>query len=175
MKTEPQWKLALWCEEKGLKDEARAHLATVVRLDPNHAEAWRKLGYKKAGNRWMTEAEAAREKAEKQAQQAADKRWQPRLERLREALDGKGQRRDEAQRELATITDPRAVPAVWHVFVERGGNHQVDGRATARADRRDRGVAGAGDAGGRLEVRTRSAAGRPRRSAAATRASGPTC
>ena len=29
-----QWKLALWCEEKGLKGEAQAHFATVVRLDP---------------------------------------------------------------------------------------------------------------------------------------------
>ena len=24
------------------------------------------------------------------------------------------------------VTDPRAVPAVWQVFVERGGNHQVE-------------------------------------------------
>ena len=44
VKPDAQWKLALWCEEKGLKDEARAHLATVVRLDPTHAEAWKKLG-----------------------------------------------------------------------------------------------------------------------------------
>src|SRR4051794_25755467 len=29
---ESQWKLALWCEEKDLKAEATAHLATVVRL-----------------------------------------------------------------------------------------------------------------------------------------------
>ncbi len=126
VKTDAQYKLALWCEEKGLKDEARAHLATVVRLDPNHAEAWKRLGYKKVGNRWVTEAQAEREKAERQAQQEADRRWRPRLERLREALDGKGQRKDDAQRELATITDPRAVPAVWHAFVERGGNHQVE-------------------------------------------------
>ena len=126
VKPDAQYKLALWCEEKGLKDEARAHLATVVRLDPNHAEAWKKLGYKKVGNRWVTDAQAEREKTERQAQQEADKRWRPRLERLREALDGKGQRRDDAQRELATITDPRAVPAVWHAFVERGGNHQVE-------------------------------------------------
>ncbi|HEY2158711.1 MAG TPA: Hint domain-containing protein [Isosphaeraceae bacterium] len=126
VKPDAQWKLALWCEEKGLKDEARAHLATVVRLDPNHADAWKKLGYRKVGNRWLTDAQADREKTERQAQQEADRRWRPRLEHLREALDGRGQRRDDAQRELATITDPRAVPAVWHAFVERGGNHQVE-------------------------------------------------
>src|SRR5439155_11458604 len=29
------WKLALWCEARGLADEARAHLTTVTRLDPS--------------------------------------------------------------------------------------------------------------------------------------------
>ena len=126
VKPDAQWKLALWCEEKGLKDEARAHLATVVRLDSTHAEAWKKLGYKKVGSRWVTEARAAAEKTERQLQQEADKRWRPRLERLREALDGKGRRKDEALRELSEVTEPRAVPAVWHALVERGGNHQVE-------------------------------------------------
>src|SRR5262249_1312392 len=126
LKPEAQYKLATWCEEKGLKDEARAHLATVVRLEPRHAEAWKKLGYRKVGSRGATGTQAAAEKSEKQLEQEADKRWRSRLERLREALDGKGQRRDEAQRELAAVTEPRAVPSVWHVFVERGGNHQVE-------------------------------------------------
>ena len=57
VKPDAQYKLALWCEEKGLKDEGGAHLATVVRLDPNHAEAWKKLGYKKADHLWVTEAD----------------------------------------------------------------------------------------------------------------------
>lgn len=126
VKPDAQWKLALWCEEKGLRDESRAHLATVVRLDATHAEAWKRLGYKKVGSRWVTEARAAAEKTEKQLQQEADKRWRPRLEHLREALDGKGRRKDEALRELAEIADPRAVPAVWHALVERGGNHRVE-------------------------------------------------
>ncbi|HEY2154590.1 MAG TPA: tetratricopeptide repeat protein, partial [Isosphaeraceae bacterium] len=54
VKPDAQYKLALWCEEKGLRDEARAHLATVVRLDPSHADAWKRLGYRKVGKRWVT-------------------------------------------------------------------------------------------------------------------------
>lgn len=36
VKVEAQYKLALWCIEKGLIAESRAHLATVVRLDPTY-------------------------------------------------------------------------------------------------------------------------------------------
>ena len=82
VKPNAQWKLALWCEEKGLADESRAHLATAVRLDPTHAEAWKKLGYKKAGNRWVTEAQAAAERAEREAIKGAEKKWKPLLAEL---------------------------------------------------------------------------------------------
>ncbi len=54
-----QSKLAAWCEEHGLKAEAYVHYAEVVRLDPRREAAWRKLGYKKYGNRWMTDAQIA--------------------------------------------------------------------------------------------------------------------
>ena len=52
VKPEPQYKLGRFrCEERGSKDEgAGPHPATVVRLDPAHAEAWKKLGHKKVGD-----------------------------------------------------------------------------------------------------------------------------
>jgi hypothetical protein len=137
-----QHKLALWCEEKGLKDEARAHLATVVRLDPNHADAWKRLGYKKVGNNWTTDAQSVAQKTEHTVQQEADKRWKPRLEHLRDALSHKGVKKDEAERELATLTDPRAVTMVWKVFVQGHDKHhlaavqllgQIDAAAASRA------------------------------------------
>jgi hypothetical protein len=137
-----QHKLALWCEEKGLKDEARAHLATVVRLDPNHADSWKRLGYKKVGNHWTTDVLATAQKTEHTAQQEADKRWKSRLEKLRDALSHKGVKKDEAERELATVTDPRAVPMVWKVFVQGHEKHhlaavqllgQIDAASASRA------------------------------------------
>jgi hypothetical protein len=137
-----QYKLALWCEEKGLKDETRAHLATVVRLDPNHADAWKRLGYKKVGGHWTTDAQSAAQKVEQTAQQEADKRWKSRLEHLRDALAHKGAKHDEAERELAAVTDPRAVSMVWKVFVQGHEKHhlaavqllgQIDAAAASRA------------------------------------------
>src|SRR4051794_25788719 len=65
---EDQWKLALWCKEHGLKPEAQAHLAAVVRLDPSREAAWKHLGYKKVNGRWVTEAQVEAEKAEAEAQ-----------------------------------------------------------------------------------------------------------
>ncbi len=116
-KADDQWKLALWCEQSGLNEQALAHLNRVVQLDPRREAAWRRLGYKKTGSRWAKPELLIAEKAELEAQVRANKFWKPRLEHLRESLGG----RDRAKRALAVqaigqITDPRAVPSVWAVL-----------------------------------------------------------
>ena len=95
-----------------------------MRLDPKHAEAWKKLGYKKSGDRWVTEADASRAKAEKTAQASADKLWHGRLVALRDRLNNKATRAD-AERDMASITDPRAVPMIGKVFVDPKGKHHA--------------------------------------------------
>jgi hypothetical protein len=54
-----RWKLALWCEEHGLKDIVHVHFGEVVWLDPKRDAAWRRLGFKKHGNHWATDAQLA--------------------------------------------------------------------------------------------------------------------
>src|SRR5580700_4518049 len=44
-----RWKLALWCEEHGLKDIAYVHFGEVISLDPKRDAAWKRLGFKKHG------------------------------------------------------------------------------------------------------------------------------
>ncbi len=110
-----QWKLALWCEEKGLKDEARAHLTVVVRHDPSREAAWKRLGYKKVDGRWATDEQVAAQKAEVQAQKAADKAWKARLQDLKADLKNPKKRFD-AEQALTKISDPRAVPALIREF-----------------------------------------------------------
>jgi hypothetical protein len=123
-----QWKLALWCEEVGLRSEATAHFLAVVRLDPSRENAWKRLGCKKYEGRWLNDAAIAAEKAEAEAQKQADKKWKPLLEKYRDALKGKNvAKRLEAEKALDDLTDPRAVRQVWAAFATAG----VSGQATA--------------------------------------------
>lgn len=46
--------LAQWCKERSLTKRRKAHLAQVLRLDPDHDEARRLLGYTYVEGRWMT-------------------------------------------------------------------------------------------------------------------------
>jgi hypothetical protein len=114
---EAQWKLALWCEEKGLKAEAAAHLTNVVRLDPGRAAAWKRLGYKHVRAGWMTPEQITAARAERTAQAKADRLWTARLSRYKSTLQEKSrEKRAEAERALAAVSDPRAVPAVCYIF-----------------------------------------------------------
>jgi hypothetical protein len=120
-----QWKLALWCEEAGLPDQAAVHFLRVVKLDPRREAAWKRLGYKRTGGRWVKPEVLSAERAEFEAQARADKLWRPRLEHWRDGLAP----RDRAKRALAEgalsrITDPRAVPMVWMVFARGDASSQ---------------------------------------------------
>jgi hypothetical protein len=111
-----QWALGLWCEQNGLSAEALAQFTTVTRLDPSREAARKRLGCKRVGGRWVSEAQLAAEKDEAEAQKKADKSWKPLLTKWRTWL-GDEKKRGEAERALADIRDPRAVAAVWSVFV----------------------------------------------------------
>jgi tetratricopeptide (TPR) repeat protein len=111
------FKLATWCDQNGLKPQAAAHFQRVIRLDPRREAAWRHLGFKKSGGRWVKPESVALAKARAQEQQKADKHWKPILERYRSALQSKSpSRRGDAEQALAKITEPDAVPMVWATF-----------------------------------------------------------
>jgi hypothetical protein len=118
-----QSRLATWCEEHGLKAEAYAHYAEVVRLDPRREAAWRKLGYKKYGDRWMTEAQIA--EAEEQKKQ--DRIWGPRLGKIHKDIHGANgvKRREQAQASLDAIADPKAIPSLYREFGHSGPVDQL--------------------------------------------------
>ncbi len=110
-----QMALGLWADERGLKEQARAHLTAAVRLDPSREAAWKRLGYRKHEGRWMTAAQQAAERAELEAQTAADHHWKETLTRLKAELD-QPSTRDEAEAALGAIADPRAVPSIVKMF-----------------------------------------------------------
>jgi len=116
-KADDQWKLALWCEENGLKEQATAHLYQVLRHEPGREAAWKRLGFKKAGRRWVKPDLLATAKAESEAQARATKLWKPKLERWRDGLGGRDKAKKTAAEEgLGQITDQFAVPSVMSVF-----------------------------------------------------------
>lgn len=131
-----QWNLAVWCEENKLAPEAQAHFGEVVRLDPSRAAAWKRLGCKKVGGRWTNDAQVAADKADREAQKAADKVWKPRLEKIRDDLRSPRTRAD-ADAALASVADPRALPSVIRIFARDirrmiGILGQIDSRRASR-------------------------------------------
>ena len=65
-----QLKLAAWCAEHGLKDQALAHYIEVTRIDPSRDTAWKHLGYIKKQNRWVKPEDAAAAKLEAERSEA---------------------------------------------------------------------------------------------------------
>jgi len=113
-----QAKLARWCEDRGLVDQATAHYKAVVRLDPSREAIWKKLGYQRSKGRWLRAEDAAAEKADAERRKAADKHRRPILEKHRAALLGKdAEKRRQAEAELDRISDPLAVASIYNVFV----------------------------------------------------------
>ncbi|MGP0064670.1 MAG: polymorphic toxin-type HINT domain-containing protein [Isosphaeraceae bacterium] len=111
--------LALWCEMSDLKPEAIAHFTEASQLCPTLITPWEHMGYKKHQGRWMTDERIAAEQREVEAQNHADRSWEPLLRKWKLWL-GEDSRRDEAEAHLAKVTDLRAVPSVWRVFVKGG-------------------------------------------------------
>ncbi|MGE3817944.1 MAG: polymorphic toxin-type HINT domain-containing protein [Isosphaeraceae bacterium] len=133
-------KLAQWCEANGLEPEAKAHLTSVVRLDPSRDSAWRKLGMKRVDGRWVDPVKLAEEQANARAQRAANREWKPVLTRLRKELRSKNA--ESALEQIDAIEDPRALPSVWSVFATGDAKDQeiavrilgrMDGPAANRA------------------------------------------
>ncbi len=110
-----RWKLAVWCEEHGLKDLAYVHFGEVISLDPKREAAWKKLGFKRYGNQWATDAQIAAD----QEQRKAEKVWGLRVTKIHKDIHGTNgkAKKNLAQRELDKISDPKAIPSVYREFV----------------------------------------------------------
>jgi hypothetical protein len=118
-----QWKLALWCEAHGLKEIAYVHFGEVVRLDPKRDAAWKRLGYKKHGNHWVTDAQIAEEAEQKKA----EKHWLPQLKKIHKDIHGTNgiKKKEYAQADLDKINDPRAVVSLYREFAGGGNSDQM--------------------------------------------------
>ncbi|MDR3622746.1 MAG: polymorphic toxin-type HINT domain-containing protein [Paludisphaera borealis] len=118
-KADDQFKLARWCDEHGLAQQATAHYHRVIELDPGRDLAWRHLGFKKKSGRWIKPEALAAAKAEVETQSKADKLWKAAIEHIKDSLASRDKaRRAQALEGLGKIKDPRAVPMVWSGFAQ---------------------------------------------------------
>ena len=97
-----QFKLAAWCAEHGLKDQALAHYNEVTRIDPSRETAWKHLGYSQANTiAGSSPRIRPRQKVEAEREKHADQHWKPRLEKLRAWLQEFQARSGESKHERA--------------------------------------------------------------------------
>ena len=97
----------------------------VTRLAPERADAWLRLGCRKYAGRWVSEPQAAAERAESDAQRQADVRWGPRLKQWWLAWLADKDHRAEAEETLAEALEPRAVPSIQKLFASGTPDQQV--------------------------------------------------
>ncbi len=105
--------LARWCAEKGLADQARAHLMTVLLNHPDHPDLRRLLGYQRVGGEWMNAADYAAAERAFAALQTNLQTWGPEVIRIREGLmSGNPLRTQQAKTALSKLTSVDAVSAL---------------------------------------------------------------
>jgi tetratricopeptide (TPR) repeat protein len=58
---EKHFELAMWCKEKGLKEEMKKELESVIALNPDHEGARAELGYIRKDGAWVKKEEVGKE------------------------------------------------------------------------------------------------------------------
>ncbi len=114
-----QWKLANWCRKNGMLDQERVHLLRVlVERDPTVKTdtVYERLGCQKVGEVWVSPQERLETARIKSEMETSFKRWESKLAVIIQQLEGTPKQRKSAERKLAEITDPSAVPAIVNAF-----------------------------------------------------------
>lgn len=138
-----QLKLALWCQDNGYRKEYQRHLEKVIELDPDHAEARRRLGFQRENGKWVTRDAALAAKGlvtykgrtvlpqekeilERKAQDSETQReWYRKVRIWQKYLRGGDKsRHGAATTELLEVRDPLAVKPLVEFLGERGNEEE---------------------------------------------------
>ncbi len=125
------YKLALWCEERGLPSKRVKHLKIAVQLDKDHAAARDALGFEKKDGDWIrksmanapTEEELEKRRREQEEEKLIQERIADWFVKVRAVHNGRlakrppGSKQFKAARDfILSIDDPLAVPAITSVL-----------------------------------------------------------
>ena len=115
--------MAIWCDERGLWEAAKAHWEAVLRLDPGNEAARRRLGFRLRDRRWVFDAASF----EQVVQKKADVYWPRVLDRYHSQMKCRSKvavpGRAEAVARVEAVGDPHAAAALWKVFAADTSHH----------------------------------------------------
>lgn len=108
---------AKWCEESGLRAEARRHLELAVELDPDYAPAREALGHVRVNGMWVdgrrviAEHESPVADPQPVSDEEAQRMWRQRIKVIRRSLLDSSLARsvERGRTEILAINDPRAI------------------------------------------------------------------
>jgi len=127
-----QWQLAQWCQRRKLNLQRKTHLARVLELDTDNAEARAALGYSQVNGRWMQREDWRLEEGlvyhegrwrmpqdvqlmiEQKHVRDAQREWLQKLKTWRHMLEG--ERSYQAREQILAIRDPHALPALVALY-----------------------------------------------------------
>ncbi|MFO0790742.1 MAG: polymorphic toxin-type HINT domain-containing protein [Pirellulales bacterium] len=119
-----QAKLARWCRDNTLADEAQLHWAVVLSLDPTNKEALRALDKTWKDGQLVDRSKTFEPKRQSQAAKSAAKRWEPIIAKWRRAVAGHDvQAHDAALDEIRAIREIEAIPSMEAATLGRDANH----------------------------------------------------
>lgn len=132
---EQEYQFALWCEENGLPGPAEIHFRQAVALDPEHAEAHKKIGHVLFNGEWMTYAKMREQQGliqhkgrwisqeekegidDQEVFSGEQREWSRRLKGLRRQwLSDDLPQQQAAELQLRAIRDPAAVLPLLQTF-----------------------------------------------------------
>jgi hypothetical protein len=118
--------LADWCASRNLDSQARAHYERALEYNPDNLTARARLDYKQYRGQWISRSDYVQRLADQTRRAKLINEWGPRVVALRNAIFGDNpQLRDAAVKELATIKDRDAVPALERALSVRNQDANI--------------------------------------------------
>jgi len=112
-----QLQLARWCQRNLLNAERRAHLTSVLTIDPGHAVARRDLGFVRVAGEWILQEDLARRENELAARRTAFEHWRPIVAEIRTGLRSADEsKRTQALQRLQEVRGAETVDALEWAF-----------------------------------------------------------
>ena len=132
---EAQMKLAAWCEEHGLKEQAIAHYTAVTRIDLRAIPPGNTSDTRSKATVGSSPREAVAAKQEAAQPETRGQALEDRTGKVARRAGKQGRaKRAKGEQELAEVIDPLAVSMIWAIF-GHGNERRNRGGADARADR----------------------------------------